>query len=430
MLTVLLFILGLFYLLQKKYARLITVIVVLATTFLQLQIYTGNPLIGIPGMNVMDFGILLYVLFFIRIYNKYGIRTNSPVQKFVTVFYIFLILNGIFDYTNGTPLFDIIRYLKGWILLSIVYIAPYISKADSFRSFKQLYHITLISCVYVLIINLTGISFGIIRIDEVRGVKPSPYCMIYAPLTLLLLKQYPLHKRIVHFLIFVAPIITCMKMTYAFTVVLIIGSYMFLHSKTSVIKKLCLLAVMLVSVAGFLYVDQSFNDRLMGMVAEQDDIAAGESTGNFSYRILHAQERFIFISQNPVMLFRGFGYLQENHLAKPLFIYGTGGGEGQLDTGDIAWSLFFLRLGLFGLFLWFLVFYSVAKVFWKKRNEPFEFFMFVMMVVYLGFTSLGNCLVYYSDFFIYPCLFAIRKSLPQSAYYLNQYENSSCALEP
>lgn len=409
MLTILLFLIGVFYLYNRSYANLITIIIVLATTFLQLQVSQSNTLIAIPGTNVSDFGILLYLLFFVHIRLTYGIETGSTVQKFVTIFYIFLILNGVYDYINGTLLFDIIRYLKGWILLSIVYIAPYISTADSLRSFKQLYYITLISCVLVLVISLTGRTFDIIRLDETRGVKPPPYCMIFAPLVLLVLKEMPFHKRIIHFLIFITPIITCMKMTYAITVVLIIGLYIFLQDSTSALKKFLLLGAMFVSVTGFLYVDDAFYDRFTDMAAQQDDIAAGESSGNFSYRILHAQERFNYIAQDPVMLFRGFGYLQEEHLEKPLFIFGTGGGKGQLDTGDIAWSLFFIRLGLFGIFLWLLVFYAVVKDFWQIHYNPLGLFMFVMMIVYLGFTSLGNCLIYYSDFFIYPCILGMLK---------------------
>lgn len=427
MLTILLFLLGLFFLLQKKYASLLTVIYILSSTFLQMQINQLS-LLTIAGINTSDIGLLLYILFFVKIAGQHKLRISNNIQLSVTVFFIFLILNGIFDiFHNNTSLGDVIKYIKGWTLLSIVYIYPYIKLEYAIRSLKQVYNITMFLCIFVTICMVLKLDFGIFWVLEGRGIKPPPDCMWFAPMAFYNIWNKSKSKSIIETLIFIIPAVMFLKMTYAITIVLIFALIILMKKNTGLAIKIILGATFCVSVSAFLYVSSDFNERMSGMIAERSDIEQGESGGNFSYRILHAQERFDFISKDPVMLWRGFGYLHEKNLKKPLFVLGTNHGEGQLDTGDIVWSLFFIRLGMLGLFLYLLIYINILKQYYRKRQKAICILFATMMSSYLIFTSLGNAIISYGYFFIYPILFlnVCKDSKQQQTKELNKLARNS-----
>lgn len=407
MLTIVLFILGLIFLLTRKYASLLTVIMILSTTFLQLQIIDGT-LFTIPGFNTHDFGFLLYILFFIKIASRYGCKFSGKIQHTVTLFLIFLLLNGIFDiFYYGTSVGDVIKYLKNWILLTVIYIYPYIKAEYAIKSLKQIYYITLIMSILITISIILRLDLGILRYSEDRGVKPPPDCMWFAALAFFNLWDKKRTRSIIESLIFMTPVVLSLKMTYAVTIVLVLGFFILMNKTTTTSTKIALAILMFIGVSAVLYTSSSFNERLTSVVAETADISQEESSGNFSYRILHAQERWEYIKKDPIMLTRGFGYLHENNLKKQIFTFGVyqNGQQQQLDTGDIVWSLFFIRLGLLGIFLYIYMYISIFKQYFKKRDRKICLLFASMMISYLIFTSLGNCIISYSYFFVYPILF-------------------------
>ena len=405
MLTIVLFILGLIFLWTRKYASLLTTIMILSTTFLQLQIKDGE-LFTIPGLNTHDFGFLLFLLFFIRIASRYGCKFSGKAQQAVTLFLVFLLLNGIFDiFYNGTSAVDVIKYLKNWILLTIVYIYPYVKTDYIIKSLKQIYNITLIISIFVTICIVLRLDLGILWYSEERGIKPPPDCMWFTTLAFFNLWGKNKIKSIIESFIFIIPVVLSLKMTYAVTIVLVLGFFILMNKTTKTLTKIALAILMIIGVSGVLYTSASFSERLTSVVAETEDISQEENSGNFSYRILHAQERWEYIKKDPIMLTRGFGYLHENNLKKQIFTFGTNHGEQQLETGDIVWSLFFLRLGLLGIFLYIYMYTTIFKQYYKKRDRKVCLLFASMMISYLVFTSLGNCIISYSYFFVYPILF-------------------------
>lgn len=407
MLTLVLFILGLRYLLRRKYASMLTVIMMLSTTFLQLQIKDG-PLFTIPGFNTHDFGFLLYIFFFIKIASRYGCKFSGKTQQTVTLFLMFLLLNGIFDiFYYGTSVVDVIKYLKNWILLTIVYIYPYIKVDYVIKSLRQIYNITLVISIFIIICTVLRLDLGILWFSEERGIKPPPDSMWFTALAFFNLWGKKGSRSIIESLIFIIPVVLSLKMTYAVTIVLVIGFFILMNNTTTVSTKIALAILMFIGISAVLYISASFSERFTSVVAETEDISQEESTGNFSYRIMHAQERWEYIKQDPIMLTRGFGYLHEKNLKRPIFVFGVyqNGQQQQLDTGDIVWSLFFIRLGLLGIFLYIYMYISIFKQYYKKRERKACLLFASMMINYLVFTSLGNCIISYSYFFIYPILF-------------------------
>lgn len=420
MLTIILFILGLFFLLARKYASLLTVILILLTTFLQLQIKAN--IFTLSAYNTSDFGILLFLLFFIQIALNKGICFNGKVQRVVTLFLIFLLLNGFFDIIyNGTSVSDVIKYLKNWIPLSIVYIYPYIRLDYAIKSLNQIYKITLLICLFITVSMVLKQDLGILYYSSERGIKPPPDCMWFAPLAFMNVWGKSKSRSIIETFIFVLPVILSLKMTYAVTIFLIFGFIILMKKNISTILKTGLFVFMLCTVSIVLYINSDFSERLESVALETNDISQEENSGNFAYRILHAQERWNYIKKDPVMLTRGFGYLHEKNLKKTLFQFGTNNGEQQLETGDIAWSLFFIRLGILGIFFYLMMYLSILKQYYMKRQKKICLIFASMMITYLIFTSLGNCIVTYSYFFIYPILFININREEYNSLLVNKY---------
>ena len=79
----------------------------------------------------------------------------------------------------------------------------------------------------------------------------------------------------------------------------------------------------------------------------------------------------------------------------------------QIDTGDIAWSLIFCRLGIGGLCVFLLFYFKLLLVFWQKRKDNLIYaYMESLLIVFLCFTSFGNTIILMDDFYLYPILFA------------------------
>lgn len=405
MLTIILFVLGLIFLFRRKYTPLLTIIIVLSSTFLQLQIVEG-PMVKISGYNTYDFGLLLYLLLFFQVALRNGCRFKGKVQQIVTLFLLFLILNGVFDIIyNETSIGDVIIYLKNWLLITIVYIHPYINIEYTIKSLKHIYNITLILCIFISICMLLKFDTGILWYIEGRGIKPPPDCMWFSVLAFSNIWGKSKNRAIIDAFIFILPAILSLKMTYAITIALVFTFYIILNKNVAITSKVGLSILMFFSISFTLIVSSDFSERLSSVAAETNDISRDEQSGNFSYRILHAQERLEFIMNDPVMSIRGFGYLHEKSLKKVLFVYGTNHGQQQLDTGDIAWSLFFIRLGFLGIFLYLIMYFTIVKTYYINRNIKICLIFSSMLISYLIFTSLGNCIITYSYFFIYPILF-------------------------
>lgn len=147
------------------------------------------------------------------------------------------------------------------------------------------------------------------------------------------------------------PIALNMKMTYAISVLLILFTFILFRSGLAMAKNNGSAFVIIISF-GFLGISDKFANRLTGMVQETNTISSGQSSGNFSYRILHAKERLDYITKNTVTAVRGIGYVSEANYHHKTFKFGCYNRErnrvDQLDNGDIMWSNIFVRVGLLG----------------------------------------------------------------------------------
>lgn len=403
-----LFIAGVLFLVVRKYEYVLSIIILLATTYLQLQI-TGLTSFLFPH-NISDIGLLLYILFFVVISFKYGISTKHPMVKYVNIFFFFLLLSGIYDVLTGASVGDVIRYFRNWFYLSIVYIAPYVKSEWTTKSLKIIYYVTIILCILILFQTFMGINILNLRISEGRGIKPPSYSIYCAALCLINVWNLPLRKRLLHFCILVLPMILNQKMTYVISVFGIYCIYVLFVSNWSISQKLLVGIAFIFISGGLFFAGGKFSDRFLSMTQEIKTVNSNEVSGNFSFRLLHASERLRYVVNDPIYFIRGIGFVAEANYHQDAFSIGlwdeSRGRYSQLDTGDIAWSLFFIRLGIVGTLIYLILYFKLVRLY--KNNiacTKYSAYFVSMMLVFLFFTSFGNALIAYGDFFIYPILF-------------------------
>lgn len=409
-----LFFLGLFFLVRKRYDWVLTIIIVLASTYLQLQ-FTKEYRVStfLFEHNVSDVGLILYIIFFLqRIIDK-GAFFKGNIQRIITVIFIFLILNGIYDYFQGTSIGDIFRYLRNWIYLSIIYIYRGIDSNYITKSLKQIYYLTLFVSFSLIVQDTTNLNIwnAVLRVGDIseRGTKPPSYAIFCVSMALINVWNLSQWKRWLHVLILILPIVFSLKMTYAISIMSIYVIYLLIVSNKMLLTKLLTLFSFILILILFLNYNQRFTERLIFMTTEFNSAKNDNIEGNFSYRLLHASERYNYISKDPITYLRGLGYISEKNNSKDYFRVGLRDEFGdviQFDTGDISWSIFFIRIGILGIALYIFIYFTIIKQYFNKFYfSKMNGYFLSMLLVFLFFTSLGNTIITESDFFIFPILF-------------------------
>lgn len=411
-----LFFIGLIKLFTNKLATTITIIFILCSTYLQYNIIDPLFTNAFFVHNVSDVGIVLYILFFIKVAIKKGLDFRGPFQKVISIFLIYILFNGLYDcFYNDTPIGDVVRFLRSRILLTVVYIAPNISHDIVNRSFRQIGLITIISSILIILQTVTTFNLVEFKISEGRGIKPPITSIIFSAFYLMNYWDKSKLKAIIAFVICFIPIALNLKMTYAISVFLITLLAILFRSKVQLGLKILYLVIIFISSVLFLNLNDTFSSRLSSMVNETNTVSTGEVSGNFSYRILHAKERYDYITNNsPIIALRGIGYISEkNYRDEPFYlgVYNKEKGQvDQLDNGDILWSNIFVRVGLFGLFLYICMYITLIKGYYKLKCLSKRYALWCSyLLVTLMFTSFGNETMWYGYFFFYPIL--IYKSL-------------------
>lgn len=401
---------------RRNYAWMFAIIIILSSTYLQLPLDDNMQLKVGPNHNVADIGLLLYLLYFFKEVIQHGFYIKNPMRKSIALFLSFLFLNGVFDYFKGTSLGDVIRYWKDWAFLSIVFINPYIYQKEFLKIFKIIFWITAVLCAVLIVQYALGVvwigfstkyfSHGV---EYVRGVKPPSTVIICVVIALVNLFNFSKSIQIMVLAVLMLPILLTLKMSYFGTLLLCASIYYWFYKKQNFIfiikySFIAILFLLVVSIS-FPVFTQRFTETI-----NQSSLFINKSKekGNFSYRIDHFKERFDYVLQDPVRSIRGIGYIQERNFHHKIFKLGQHNDYKdvvQLDTGDIAWSILILRLGILGLIVYgSMYFYCMGYIFRQRESSTIILLLFAYMFASFFFMSMGNTLIANSEFFILPLL--------------------------
>lgn len=121
--------------------------------------------------------------------------------------------------------------------------------------------------------------------------------------------------------------------------------------------------------------DTKIAQDIIGSVdIEPEDFVPGElGEATFTFRVLHFLERLYYASESWVTMLFGLGFMSEGSdytMNSFDFIVGLEnedtGFVNQVDTSDIAWSIFVIRFGIIGTILYLIYYFTLINFFNKK----------------------------------------------------------------
>ena len=141
------------------------------------------------------------------------------------------------------------------------------------------------------------------------------------------------------------------------------------------------------------------------LIAGGQNIGAADD-GSVTFRFLLTQERFSYIAQDPVTLLFGIGNVTEDHFDGHFQIghLNEDGGITQLDTGDIAWALCFLRLGLLGTIIWIGISLKFLWCFFKRKNSSLSVPLISYLILNLVVLSTAGTTIYRGVYWVVPLI--------------------------
>lgn len=420
---------------------MLAIIILLASTYLQLHLSHEQLMIIGPDHNVADTGLVLFLVFLVKEISSHGIVVRGTLQRITFYFIVFLLLNGIYDIIIGTSLGDIVKYLRRWAYLLIVFVVPRISLEEIYKALQIIFWITFGISVVLIAQYIFGQEWightlryiGSDGIAHVRGAKPPSYNILCTVLAVTNFFGLDRKWQVITAAVIFMPILLMLKMTYFVSVLLILLLYYVLFEKQNfgIFAKRGILFLLFALTLNLVF--PVFNQRFGDVLQERHVITNSNQEGNFAFRIKHLQERYSYVVSNPVRAIRGIGYIQEQNYHQYTFKIGLLNRETgkviQLDTGDIAWSLLIVRLGLLGIILYLIFYGRCLKELYERvrrssiEESKIESILICYMAVSLLFMSWGNAIIASSDYFIFSLLIIVSNE--NSTLYLESLSRRS-----
>lgn len=335
------------------------------------------------------------------------------LPRFSIIFLAFIALAAavsIFIYK--IPIVEVVKSARSYFLLLTPILFYTLTKDELERVFKFLFRITIfLSIVYILqpIFDtqlLVGFytegktSFmGLFKIARFYNTPTYLYIFFFFALYN---SNFTKKQKLIYTSIMTLPILLCMHRSLLLAFIVVI---LFNHFRAKIKKIYPILIVILVALIPFLgsisgnILDTKIAQDIIGSVEiEPEDFVPGElGDATFTFRVLHFLERIYYASQNFMNLLFGMGFMMEGSdytINNFDFIVGLENEEtgfaNQVDTSDIAWSVFVIRFGIIGTVIYLIYYFLLMKFFSARINKSIAKVVFsVMLLLFItSFTSI------------------------------------------
>lgn len=358
-----------------------------------------------------DLGLVLLVLILIVVVFRYHqvnkSREVKKINRYISVFFVFLFLTIIVDlFANDIDLWSVARTSRHWLMLLACVPLMRVPKSNLENVIKILYYLTLAVSTIIVFEFLTGSYFFTSEARTsiegvVRGALPSTYALFYV---LLIAMGFGNQKAIVRYAILALLTFSLLiSATKSIALGLFVGFVilMFFKSKTIVgaFSRIVVVSVLALTVVSLM---PSLRTRL---IYGRDNFGS-VNDGSTTFRMMLAEERFIFIKQDPVTLIFGIGNVTEDNFHGSFQVghVNQDGEQAQLDTGDIAWALAFLRLGLIGTILWVGLSIVFTMSFIRKKDERLSIPLASYLLLNLFVLSFAGTTIYNGVYWVIPLI--------------------------
>lgn len=412
---IIILIISLFLLYKKKLAWVLFSLILLTTSYLNV----GSNLSEYPFThNVSDSGLILYLFlsFYLIKNNNFRFR-KTALSKYIKFFFLFLLLSIIVDLVfNGIDLLSIVKTSRYWIFLTCIWIFSYISEGD----IKKLIEYLLKALAIAALITIIDFFFNVQLLG--KEVKTEylgsgflierasiPSVLIIFFILLLFSKYFKFKPKIKYFYLGIFSTVLITSMIRSLFLATVIGILLVFILKEKL--KLKNLFAGIIMATGLIFVvttnpiiQERFSEGFRDIQSFQLE---SNVQGNFSLRILQMAERLNYLSQSPQYAIFGVGNVTEQNFPY-VFTIGIADKSGmvtQLDTGDIAWSLLFLRLGLLGTVIYIFYYVSILIRFYRFRlKNPVAVTMFSYLFVTFFIVTFASSDIASGQFWLFPVI--------------------------
>ena len=313
------------------------------------------------------------------------------LPKFTLIFLSFIAFAaGVSIFIHHIPIVEVVKNTREYFLLLTPILYYTLTKDELQGVFKTLFRITIfLSILYTLqpILDIPIMQgyytegktelFGMFKIARFYNTPTYLYIFFFY---VLYSSEFSLKSKILYSSIMALPILLCMHRSLLIAIVAVI---LFNHFKEKIKKIYPILIVLFVALIPFLgtiqgnILDTKIAQDIIGSVdIEPEDFVPGTlGDATFTFRVLHFLERLYYASEDWINLLFGLGFMSEGSdytINKFDFIVGLDNEETgfveQIETSDIAWSIFVIRFGIIGTIL-YLIYYFTLINFFNKKNK-------------------------------------------------------------
>lgn len=395
MMEIILIFIALIQLMRNRIASVVVIILLFFESFSFVGVNTSEFVIK---HQYDDVGLLLLFLLVLVLLGRRARAVDTSlrtIKRGVIMFFVFFLISSSVDLmVNNVAVLSIIKVFRNWLCLGMLWFVKYLNTREVEKVLKGIVVISVVFSFLLSIEYLTETSFtGARRITMGESARASvPWIHTLLAYTLLL-SNYFTRKGLIKWT-GVAIILTNMLLSasrsYFVTYVVVTIVILFIVDKKISFKKMFYMTLALLAVVVVFTTDNKLNKRFNDAQEDVTSLKRENATveGNFSFRVLLLAERMQYINTKTQYVIFGIGSVQESDLKQKLFRIGLrkrrgrSGGVTQIDTGDIAWAVLFLRFGYVGTAIYvFFIFVPAIWYFYRNiRGGPLSGFWIYLFV--------------------------------------------------
>ncbi len=373
----------------------------------------GVLLAGLPIDKTADLS-LVYVLAIglLRFSTLRRAFQHEPLLRWIVAFILFVFADAFYSrFVLGYDLSGVIRVFRHNLFYLSFGIFLMVPAHELLRVWHTVAKITLVHCVLYLLQIPTGMvllgdpsSATINNMEAIGWIRYYNLPPFLIPTLFYYLFVYHPRSQTIRWAVIGLLLITViapMHRSYILVVAAVTSVYILSQQTTS--KRFIYVALLIIMGNGAMMIDSvqsRMNDGLVDInkvLAPGDNLArfGYDPNDTFSYRMVHLAERVSYVAETPARLLFGVGLLSEDTKQASKLSFQAGlfnertGQISQVDTGDIAWSLLILYMGVVGVIFFIALHIQLFRYFLRHRNIPLSIvgLLTLATVFFLSFTG-------------------------------------------
>ena len=313
------------------------------------------------------------------------------LPKFTLIFLSFIaVAAAVSVFIHHIPIIEVVKNTRQYFLLLAPILYYTLTKDELERVLKVLFKTTIFLSILYVLQPVLGVSilqgyytegessfFGLFEIARFYNTPTYLYFFFFFALYN---SNFTRKQKILYLSIMTLPILLCMHRSLLMAIILVIIFNKFREKIKKIYPILIVIFVALIpyigAIQGNILDTKIAQDIIYSMDVEPDDYMPGEMDGaTFTFRIMHLLERAYYASEEMITSLFGLGFMSEGSdytMNNFNFFIGLDNEEtgfvNQVDTSDIAWSIFVIRFGLIGTVLYLIYYFSLIKFFNKRYD--------------------------------------------------------------